>query len=117
MNQSDIFSGVTAFVRASEAHSFTQAARLMGLTPSAVSKSVSRLEKDMGVRLFNRSPKRSDSDHRRSKLFIRCKDLVHAMEDARALTESAGAAPQGLLRVCAPVTFGEYVLAPALLSF
>lgn len=117
MNQSDIFSGITAFVRAAEAHSFTHAARLMGLTPSAVSKSVSRLEKDLGVRLFNRSPRDVTLTTEGQSFFIRCKDLVHNMEDARALAEPASAVPQGLLRVCAPVTFGEYVLAPALAKF
>ncbi len=117
MNSSDIFSGITAFVRAAEARSFTQAARLMGLTPSAVSKSVTRLEKDMGLRLFNRSPREVALTTEGQSFFIRCKELVNSMEDALALAESASAAPQGLLRVCAPVTFGEYMLAPALGEF
>ena len=117
MNQSDIFSGVTAFVRAAESHSFTQSARLLGVTPSAVSKAVSRLEKDIGVRLFHRSPREVTLTAEGFSFFNRCKSLVHDMEDARALVESIGSAPQGLLRICAPVTFGEYVLAPALSGF
>lgn len=46
---------IYSFIFAAETHSFTQAARLMELTPSAVSKNVSALEESLGVRLFNRT--------------------------------------------------------------
>lgn len=114
MNQSDIFSGVTAFVHSAQAHSFTRAARLLGVTPSAVSKSVSRLEAELGVRLFNRSPRQVTLTSEGQGFFSHCRDLLHAMEDARALVLKPGTEPQGLLRVCAPVTFGTHRLAPAL---
>lgn len=117
MNQADIFSGVTAFVRAAEFHSFTRAARAMGITPSAVSKAVARLEEDVGVRLFNRSPREVTLTPEGQAFFDRCRDLVHSMEDARALVPAPGTEPQGLLRVCAPVTFGTHLLAPALPEF
>ena len=113
----DIFGGVTSFVRAAEAHSFTRAARFLGLTPSAVSKSVSRLERELGVRLFNRSPREVSLTSEGEDFFARCQDLVHGMEDARALVGGVGSEPKGLVRICAPVTFGEYVLARALPDF
>src|SRR3546814_15453451 len=47
--------GLHAFVRAVETGSFSAAARLAGTTPSAVSKSVERLERRLGVKLFLRS--------------------------------------------------------------
>ena len=117
INNADIFSGVTSFVRAAEAHNFTRAARILGLTPSAVSKSVSRLERELGVRLFNRSPREVTLTAEGEDFFARCRDLVHGMEDARALMSGTRSEPKGLIRICAPLTFGEYVLARALPDF
>ena len=117
MSDAGLFGGVTSFVRAAEAHSFTRAARILGLTPSAVSKSVSGLERELGVRLFNRSPREVSLTAEGEDFFARCRDLVHDMEDARALVGGAGSEPKGLVRICAPITFGEYVLARALPDF
>ncbi|WP_261325428.1 LysR family transcriptional regulator [Burkholderia cepacia] len=50
----DKFSGFPAFVRSVETGSFTAAAQSLGTTTSAVSKSVARLEKRLGVTLFQR---------------------------------------------------------------
>ncbi|WP_281366329.1 LysR family transcriptional regulator [Paraburkholderia fynbosensis] len=51
----DNLNGLSAFVRAVEAGSFTSAARLLGTAPSAVSRSVARLERRLGIKLFRRS--------------------------------------------------------------
>ncbi|MCC4104737.1 helix-turn-helix domain-containing protein [Serratia ureilytica] len=53
----DPFSDISTFVRAAEAGNFTRAARVLRITPSAVSKSVARLEAELGVKLFHRSPR------------------------------------------------------------
>ena len=48
-------SHLESFVQSAQSGSFSAAARLMGLTPAAVSKNVARLEASLGVRLFQRS--------------------------------------------------------------
>ena len=49
------FSDIVAFVRVVEAHSFVAAAQTLGMSPSAISKAVSRLEERLGARLLNRT--------------------------------------------------------------
>ena len=114
MSLADPFHGIAAFVRAAEARSFTRADRLLGLTPSAVSKSVSRLEGELGLRLFNRSPREVTLTGEGEAFFIRCRNLVHDMEDLRALIDTSTTQVQGKLRVCVQVTFGQNLLVPAL---
>ena len=57
---SDPFSGVSEFVEAVRAGSFTAAGARLGLTGSAVGKSVSRLEERLGTKLLHRSTRRLD---------------------------------------------------------
>src|ERR1700744_282317 len=54
---SRLLSGVVTFVTLVDAGSFWTAARPLGITPSGVSRGVSRLEEQLGVRLFNRHPR------------------------------------------------------------
>ncbi|MFG3757207.1 LysR family transcriptional regulator, partial [Klebsiella pneumoniae] len=54
----DSLSGIIAFVRAAETLSFVAAGRALGISASAVGKSVAKLETDVGVRLFHRSTRR-----------------------------------------------------------
>ncbi|CAM3861816.1 transcriptional regulator [Xenorhabdus thuongxuanensis] len=55
MRRMDHFSGITAFVTTAQLGSFTAAAERLGLTKSAVGKSVGRLENRLGIKLFQRS--------------------------------------------------------------
>ena len=110
----DPFPGLAAFVRAAEARSFTAAARLLGVTPSAISKAVSRLEAELGVRLFNRGRREVVLTGDGEDFFRQCRHLVHAAEDARAGLAGGGREARGTLRACVPISFGQYVVGPAL---
>lgn len=93
--------GLLAFVRAAEAGSFSAAARLVGTTPSAVSKNVERLEKRLGVRLFLRSTRSLALTVEGAAYFERVAPLLQALEDAGdALGDSRN--PRGRLRVSLP---------------
>lgn len=113
----DPFSGISIFLHAAEAGSFTVAARLLGLTPSAVSKAVTRLEAEMGVRLFHRSPRAVSLTSQGQALFDRCRPLMVEMTEARAEAGGAGETVRGRLRAAMPVSFAQYLLAPALPQF
>ncbi len=110
----DPFSGIAMFIHTAEARSFTGAARLLGLTPSAVSKAAARLEQDLGVRLFNRSPRAVTLTSAGEAFYRQCQGLVRAMEEARAATQGAAAEIRGRLRLAVSVSFGAFVIAPAL---
>lgn len=110
----DPFSDINFFVRAAEAGNFTRAARLIRVTPSAVSKAVARLETELGVRLFHRSPRQITLTGDGEAFFEACRLGMTAIEDARSMLSGQAQPWRGKLRLGVPVSFGQYVVAPAL---
>ncbi|CAI0882683.1 D-malate degradation protein R [Serratia marcescens] len=110
----DPFSDISTFVRAAEAGNFTRAARVLRITPSAVSKSVARLEAELGVKLFHRSPRQITLTGDGEVFFDVCRQGMTAIEDARSLLGGRAQPWRGKLRICVPVSFGQCVVAPAL---
>ncbi|MBR8654627.1 LysR family transcriptional regulator [Achromobacter sp. Marseille-Q0513] len=110
----DPFSDISTFVRAAEAGNFTRAARVLQLSPSAVSKAVARLEAELGVRLFHRSPRQITLTGDGESFFEACRQGMTAIEDARGMLSGGPQPWRGKLRICIPVSFGQYVAAPAL---
>ncbi len=104
-------SGLPAFVRAVEAGSFTAAARSLRTTPSAVSKSVARLEKRLGVRLFQRSPRAFVLTHEGQVYYERIAPPMRALEEADDVL-TAPATAVGRLRVSLPGDLGRALLEP-----
>ncbi|MEJ2632283.1 MAG: LysR family transcriptional regulator [Acidihalobacter sp.] len=113
-SDNDPLTGLNAFVCCAEAGSFTAAGRVLGLTPSAVSKAMTRLERDLGVRLFQRSPRAVTLSPEGAEFYAQSKDLVDRAAAARTLVSSLRGEPRGTLRVSAPVAFGEFILSKSL---
>lgn len=113
----DHLGGIGFFVRAAEAGSFAEAARRLGVTPSAVSKAVSRLEDRLGVALFRRSTRAVDLTDDGRAFFERARAGLSEIEEAEAFLLDRRAAPRGRLRVSMPVAFGHLVVAPMLPVF
>src|SRR3974390_2658142 len=108
---------LTVFVRVGEARSFTLAARRIGITPSAASKSVSRLERELGMRLVNRSTRTVSLTDDGASFFVRCRQILADIEEAQIVLTRASTVPRGKLRVQIPVGFGRRVIVPALADF
>jgi DNA-binding transcriptional LysR family regulator len=108
---------INAFVHAAQLRSFTAAAKLLGLTPSGVGKSVSRLETSLGVRLLNRTTRRIGLTDDGAVFFEHCRRILDDLEAARALMTKRGRAPRGRLRVSLPETIGRRVVVPELPRF
>jgi DNA-binding transcriptional LysR family regulator len=103
--------GLSAFVRAVEAGSFTGAARLLGTTPSAVSRSVARLERRLGIKLFRRSTRATVLTTEGKTYYERIAPLIRGIEEAdKALT--APLAAVGKLRISLPGALGRILLDP-----
>src|ERR1700754_3771684 len=94
--------GLVAFVRTIDLGSFSGAARYLGSSPSAVSKSVARLERRLGVRLIQRSTRTLSLTAEGAAYYERVAPLLRALEDAGDVVQQADNA-HGLLRVTAPV--------------
>jgi DNA-binding transcriptional LysR family regulator len=93
------------FQRVIERGSFAGAAEDMGLSPSAVSKLVTRLELRLGVRLVNRTTRRLALTPEGEIYLERSRDILRAIESAEAEIASARLSPRGHLRVHAFPTF------------
>ncbi|UQA56897.1 LysR family transcriptional regulator [Polyangium aurulentum] len=113
---SDRLSGIVAFVQAAEAGSFVLAAQRMGLTRSAVGKSIARLEEQLGVRLFHRSTRKQSLTDDGQVFYERCSHALAELEAAQAALDAGRRAPSGRLRVSVPVLFGRRCVAPLLLD-
>ena len=113
----DNLNAITVFVRIGETRSFTLAARRIGITPSAASKSVSRLERELGVRLVNRTTRTVSLTSDGATFFIRCRQILADIEEAQIVLTRASTVPRGKLRVQIPVGFGRRVIVPALADF
>jgi molybdenum-dependent DNA-binding transcriptional regulator ModE len=106
--------GMTAFAETVRQGSFAAAARELGLSPSAVAKSVARLEDELGLRLLHRTTRDVSLTSDGRGLFERCRGIVDAIDALRAEAEGVRGEPSGTLRVNAPITFGKKVLVPLL---
>ncbi len=99
----DSLSGFTVFVQVAETRSFVAAGRLMGVSASAVGKSVARLEEKLGARLFHRST-RSITLTAEGALFLeRSRRILAEIEAAEQELSRAAEAPRGRLRVSLPL--------------
>jgi LysR family transcriptional regulator, regulator for bpeEF and oprC len=103
-----------AFASAARHTSFAKAARELALSPSAVAKSISRLESQLGVRLFYRTTRQVSLTPDGRTLFDQCQRVLEEVEVLKSVAAGARSAPTGLLRVSAPITFGKYVVLPVI---
>jgi DNA-binding transcriptional LysR family regulator len=105
------------FVRAVELHSFSAAARDLGLTPSAVSKILTRMENRLGVRLLHRTTRSIVLTAEGEGYFAHCRRILNEMEQAEAELLRHRDAPHGLLRMNCALTFGQHQLVAKIPEF
>jgi DNA-binding transcriptional LysR family regulator len=108
---------MSAFVRAVELGGFSTAARELGLTPSAISKLVTRLEDRLGVRLLNRTTRRLALTPEGEAYFHRSQRILSDISEAENEVARFRAQPKGVLRINVGTAFGLHQLAPALPEF
>ncbi|QVQ27762.1 LysR family transcriptional regulator [Achromobacter deleyi] len=98
----DSLSGISVFVLVAETRSFSEAGRVLGVSPSAVGKSVARMEERLKVRLFHRSTRHIALTPEGEKFLERCRRILCEVEAAELELSEATDAPQGKLRVSLP---------------
>ncbi|KAB8044291.1 LysR family transcriptional regulator [Janthinobacterium aquaticum] len=112
----DNLNAIAAFVRAAETCSFVAAGRLLGVSASAVGKSVARLEHKLGVRLLNRSTRRISLSNEGALFYERCQRILADLDDAELELSHLAQAPRGKLKVSLPV-IGYRMIVPLLAEF
>jgi DNA-binding transcriptional LysR family regulator len=105
------------FRRVAERGSFARAADELELSRPAASAHVAALEKHLGTRLLNRTTRRVSLTAEGNEFLARCRRILDELHDAEESLRGTRTRPQGKLRVDVPVTFGHYLLVPALPEF
>lgn len=112
-----MLSSIELFCLCATEGSFTAAARIAGITPAAVSRSIARLEERLGVSVFTRSTRRISLTDAGALYFQRCKEILGQLADAERELTGAQVLPSGLVRISVPTTFGHYRVLPVLPAF
>ncbi|CDG11468.1 LysR-family transcriptional regulator [Serratia marcescens subsp. marcescens Db11] len=90
------------FVRVSESRSFTAAGQQLGISASAVSKTIARLEERLSVRLFHRSTRTVNLTPEGALFLERCRRILSEVKEAEAELLQTRGTPQGKLRISLP---------------
>ncbi|REL27217.1 LysR family transcriptional regulator [Thalassotalea euphylliae] len=109
--------GVSEFVAVAESTSFTVAAAKLSTSVAQVSRRVAALEERLAVKLLHRTTRKVTLSEAGQIYFQQCKHLVEGLEVAELAVTQMQATPKGLVKVTAPVTYGEQHLAPLINQF
>lgn len=108
---------IELFCAAAEHGSFTAAANAVGVTPAAVSRSVSRLESRLGARLFVRTTRQVSLTVDGRRYFEQCRQALTQLLDAERALTGLQSMPSGVLRISVPTTYGHHRILPLLPQF
>ncbi|MCR9220667.1 MAG: LysR family transcriptional regulator [Alphaproteobacteria bacterium] len=108
---------MTVFAKVVEEGSFSAAARVLKLTPSAVSKQIARLEDRLAVRLLNRTTRRLSTTEEGSAFYQRAARILADIDEAEAAVTQLHAAPRGTLRINCGIAFGKHQIGPLIPEF
>lgn len=110
-------SDIAFFLEVVKAGSLSGAAQELGVTTAAVSRRLAQLETRLGIRLLNRTTRRSTVTHEGEVYLEEGKRILGDLEELEQRVSSGQAMPKGLLRVNATFGFGRQFIAPAIAEF
>ena len=113
----ETLANLESFVCSAESGGFSAAARQLGLTPAAVSRNVAMLERNLGVRLFQRSTRRLTLTEAGERFLETVRGHLRGLRSAIANVSRDDGAPAGVLKVSMALTFGMDYLLPLLPEF
>lgn len=116
MQELDPLAGITVFVTTAHSDNFTQAADRLGLTKSAVGKSIARLEDRLGAKLFHRTTRLTRLTADGEAYLAACTSAMQEITAAQATLSSGNPVLKGRVHIDMPVAFGRRVVLPALVQ-
>ena len=112
-----LLSDMAILVTVVEQGNFSKAAIKLGVTPSAVSRQISRLEDALGIKLLQRTTRQLALTESGTLTFNYCKQMIESAEQAVNASSSTTSTVSGLLRVAAPKSLANRVLRPLFVEF
>lgn len=112
-----LLSDMAIFVIVVERGNFSKAAKKLGVTPSAVSRQMSRLEDALGIKLLQRTTRKLALTESGKITFDYCKQMLESADQAVNASRSATSSVSGLIRVAAPRSLANKVLRPIFIEF
>jgi len=113
----DPLDGISVFAAVVDAGSFTGAARGLRASKAAVSTQIQKLEDRLGVRLLNRTTRKLSLTDEGRAFYEHCRRILDEAREAVDALDNLNAAPRGILRINAPMSFGTLHLGPAVADF
>lgn len=113
----DVHAAMKTFVAVAEQNGFAPAARVLGLSTSAVSRHVQELEQEVGAQLLLRTTRRLSLTEAGELYLPRARAALRQIGELHEEIASLSATPRGRLRVTASPGFGDYLLAPLMARF
>lgn len=98
----DKLNGITVFVQVAESRSFVASGRALGVSASAVGKSIARMEQKLGTRLFHRNTRSINLTAEGAMFLERCRRILNELEAAEQELFMTTESPKGRLRVSMP---------------
>ncbi len=116
-NSDESLRGITNFVVAANSSSFTEASEKLGITKSAVGKSIARLEERLGTKLFHRSTRKLSLTGDGEAYLISCTTALEILDSAENSLSRRQDNPSGVIRIDMPAFFGRHLMMPILANF
>lgn len=109
--------GICEFVAVAEAQSFTAAAGRLGISTAQVSRQVRELEERLGSKLLYRTTRKVSLTEDGQLFYRHCRQVLDGLDEAERAVSSLKSEPRGLIRMTAPVTYGEQYVMPIVLAY
>src|SRR5512145_3275688 len=113
----DRLRAMAVFVRIVDEGSLSAAAEALAMSAPSVVRTLAALERTLGVRLMNRTTRRSSLTDEGREYYERCKRVLAEVEAADASLSARRTEPKGRLRITAPITYGRLRIAPLVADF
>lgn len=105
------------FVKVVESGSFSEAARQLGISPSAASRGVSRLEKGLSVQLLQRTTRKLRLNDCGEEIYKCCRSMVSSARTVLGMSAKFTQEPEGAVRISAPKAVGRFIIHPLIPEF
>ncbi|WP_461538168.1 LysR substrate-binding domain-containing protein [Spongorhabdus nitratireducens] len=112
-----LWAGVVEFIAVAESHSFTAAAKRLNTSTAHVSRQVSNLEERLAIKLLYRTTRKVSLTEEGTVYYHHCRLALDGLEEAERAVSSLNDKPRGIIRMTAPVTYGEQFIMPVIIEY